>query len=129
MTIEIMAIILTGVGVTAGVLLGVWRMFAHYETRNDAAHAELGRRIDAVRTELGERIDKTNDKTNARIDDMRTELGERIDKTNERIVGVEKKLDARIDEMGKRIDEMGKRIDLVNGRIDLVYQELVQNRS
>lgn len=48
MTIEVLTMILTGVGVTAGVLLGVWRMLAHYETRNDAAHAELGRRIDLV---------------------------------------------------------------------------------
>ncbi len=28
---------LTGIGV----LLGVWRIQAHYETRNEAAHAEL----------------------------------------------------------------------------------------
>ena len=100
MTGEIIAMILTGVGVTAGVLLGVWRMLAHYETRNDAAHAELGRRIDGVRVELG-----------GRIDGLRVELG------------------GRIDEMGKRIDEMGKRIDLVNGRVDLVYQELVKSRD
>ena len=70
MTTEILTIILTGVGVTAGVLLGVWRMLAHYETRNDAAHAELGRRIDGVRTELGGRV---------------AEMGNRIDLVNGRV--------------------------------------------
>ena len=66
MTTEIMAMVLTGVGVTAGVLLGVWRMLAHYETRNDAAHAELGRRIDG----MNKRIDLVN----GRIDLVYQEL-------------------------------------------------------
>ncbi len=66
MTTEIMAMVLTGVGVTAGVLLGVWRMLAHYETRNDAAHAELGRRIDG----MNKRIDLVN----GRIDLVHQEL-------------------------------------------------------
>ena len=70
MTTEILTIVLTGVGVTAGVLLGVWRMLARYETRNDAAHAELGRRIDGVRTELGGRV---------------AEMGNRIDLVNGRV--------------------------------------------
>ena len=77
MTAEIIAMILTGVGVTAGVLLGVWRMLAHYETRNDAAHAELGRRIDGARVELGRRIDEMG----RRIDEM----GKRIDLVNGRV--------------------------------------------
>ena len=82
MTIEILTIILTGVSVTAGVLLGVWRMLAHYETRNDAAHAELGRRIDGVRTELGGRIDKTND----RMDELRADVNGRIDLVYQELV-------------------------------------------
>ena len=45
MTVELWALILTGVSVTGSVLLGVWGMLAHYETRNDKAHADLGRRI------------------------------------------------------------------------------------
>ena len=77
MTGEIVAMVLTGVGVTAAVLLGVWRMLAHYETRNDAAHAELGRRIDGVRVELGGRIDELG----RRIDEM----GKRIDLVNGRV--------------------------------------------
>ncbi len=47
----------TAIGTVAVTLFGVWRLLAHYETRNDAAHAELGRRIDAVRTELSTRMD------------------------------------------------------------------------
>ena len=34
---EIASTVLTGIGV----LLGVWRIQAHYGTRNEAAHAEL----------------------------------------------------------------------------------------
>ena len=34
---EIASIVLTGIGV----LLGVWRIQAHYETRNETADAEL----------------------------------------------------------------------------------------
>ena len=48
MTVELWALILTGVSVTGSVLLGVWGMLAHYETRNDKAHADLGRRIDGM---------------------------------------------------------------------------------
>ena len=46
MTLEIASIVLTGAGVVFGVLLGVWRIQAHYELRNDAAHAELTRKIE-----------------------------------------------------------------------------------
>ena len=66
MTPEIMSVVLTGVGVLVGVLFGVWRMLAHYETRNDAAHAELGRRIDVMNT----RIDKLTEGLSARIDKL-----------------------------------------------------------
>ena len=89
MTTEIVATILTG----AGVLVGVWRMLAHYETRNDAAHAELGRRIDGVRTELGGRIDRTNDRmdelradVNGRIDELRADVNGRIDLVYQELV-------------------------------------------
>ena len=62
MTPEIVSVVLTG----AGVLFGVWRMLAHYETRNDAAHAELGRRIDVMNTG----IDKLTEGLSARIDKL-----------------------------------------------------------
>ena len=54
MTIDVIATVLTGVGV----LLGVWRMLAAYETRNDAAHTALSTRIDAASTALTVRIDR-----------------------------------------------------------------------
>ena len=44
MTLEIVSVVLTG----AGVLLGVWRIQAHYETRNEAAHRALAGQIEAV---------------------------------------------------------------------------------
>ena len=50
----------------AGVLIGVWRIQAHHETRNENAHAELGRRIDG----LGPRIDGLGE----RIDTLKTEV-------------------------------------------------------
>ena len=73
MTPEIASVVLTGVGV----LIGVWRMFAHYEARNDAAHAELAKRIDARHAELGGRIDAVNgriDTVNGRMDTLLHEL-------------------------------------------------------
>ncbi len=48
MNLEIASVILTGIGV----LLGVWRILAHYENRQDKAHADLGRRIDALGTDV-----------------------------------------------------------------------------
>ena len=67
---EIVSVVLTG----AAVLLGVWRIHASYEGRNDNAHTELGKRIDATREELGQRIDTS-----------RAELGGRIDVLNQRM--------------------------------------------
>lgn len=54
MTTDVVATVLTGVGV----LLGVWRMLAAYETRNDAAHAALTARIDRLYELLLERLPK-----------------------------------------------------------------------
>lgn len=56
----------TAVGTVVVTLFGVWRMLAHYETRNDAAHAELGKRIDG----LNSRIDNLNNSINNRIDNL-----------------------------------------------------------
>ena len=54
MTTDVIATVLTGVGV----LLGVWRLLAAYETRNDAAHAALTARIDHAQGALTARIDR-----------------------------------------------------------------------
>ena len=48
----------TAIGTVLATLFGMWRMLAHYETRNDAAHADLGRRIDLSTSQLNSRIDK-----------------------------------------------------------------------
>ena len=62
--------VLTAIGTAVVTLLGVWRMFAHYETRNDAAHAELGRRIDNMGVRLDARLDSASSALNARIDKL-----------------------------------------------------------
>ena len=49
--------VLSGMSIAAVVLFGVWRMLAHYEKRNDKAHAELRDTITAAETRLGQRID------------------------------------------------------------------------
>ena len=54
MTPEIVSVALTG----AGVLLGVWRILAHYATRNETVRVELTRRIDEVRSNLSGQIAK-----------------------------------------------------------------------
>ena len=62
--------VLTAIGTAVVTLLGVWRMFAHNETRNDAAHAELGRRIDNLGARLDARLDGATGALNARIDKL-----------------------------------------------------------
>ena len=49
--------VLGGMSIAAVVLLGVWRMLAHYEKRNDKAHAELRDAITSAETRLGQRIE------------------------------------------------------------------------
>ena len=108
MTPEIVSVVLTG----GGVLLGVWRMLAYYEARNDAAHAKLGQRIDAVSSELGQRIDAVSSELGQRIDAVRAELGARLDSGHA--------------ELGGRIDAVNGRIDTVNGRMDTLLHELAK---
>ena len=78
--------VLTG----GGVLLGVWRMLAHYEARNDTAHAELGKRLETVRAELG-----------ARLGSGHAELGGRIDAVNGRMDTVNGRMDTLLHELAK----------------------------
>ena len=54
MTPELISVVLTG----AAVLLGVWRIQAHYESRNEAAHAELRTAIARVADDLRPSIAK-----------------------------------------------------------------------
>ena len=54
MDADVIATVLTG----AGVLLGVWRLLATYEARNDRAHEALSARIDQANSALTARIDR-----------------------------------------------------------------------
>lgn len=56
MTAEVVATVLTGVGV----VFSFWRLLAAYETRNDAAHAALTSRIDKLYELLLTRLPQTN---------------------------------------------------------------------
>ena len=104
----------TAVGTVAATLFGVWRMLAHYETRNDAAHAELGRRIDGVRTDLSDRIDAQG----GRIDT----LSGRIDALSGRIDALEGRFEGRFTMLESRLDTLG-------GRIDRLYEAMSGQRS
>ena len=69
--VGVIGLVLTAVGTTAAVLFGTSRLLASCETRNDAAHAELGKRIDRVRTELrGDNAELRGDITELR-DELR----------------------------------------------------------
>ena len=104
----------TAVGTVAATLLGVWRMLAHYETRNDAAHAELGRRIDGVRTDLSDRIDA---------------LGGRVDTLSGRIDALGGRIDALEGRFEGRFAMLESRLDTLGGRIDRLYELMSGQRS
>ena len=75
--VGVFGLVLTAVGTTAAVLFGMSRLLAIYETRNDAAHGELGKRIDGVRTELrGDNAELRGDNAELRGDnaELRAEL-------------------------------------------------------
>ena len=98
MTPEIVSVVLTG----GGVLLGVWRMLAHDEARNDAAHAKLGQRIDTVSSELRQCIDTVRAELGARLESVHAELGGRIDAVNGRMGTVNTRMDTLLHELAKR---------------------------
>ena len=77
--------VLTAIGTAVVTLLGVWRMFAHYETRNDAAHTELGRRIDNLGARLDARLDGATAALNTRIDKL-YESSRRVKRNRRRAV-------------------------------------------
>ena len=67
--VGVLGLVLTAVGTTAAVLFGMSRLLASYEIRNDAAHAELGKRIDGVRTELrGDNAELRGDNAELRVE-------------------------------------------------------------
>jgi len=68
METDVVTIGLAAVATAATVLLGMWRMFAHYDNKSERAHRDIGQKIDGVRAELGQRIDTARDQLTARID-------------------------------------------------------------
>ena len=69
-TSGIVPAVLGGMSIAAVVLLGVWRMLAHYERRNDKAHGELRDAITSAETRLGQRIDRLDERFENRFDGL-----------------------------------------------------------
>ena len=67
--------VLAGMSVAAMVLLGMWRMLAHYEKRNDKAHGELRDAITASATRLETRLENRFDRLETRFDQTDERLG------------------------------------------------------
>ena len=78
MTRDVIATVLTGIGV----LLGVWQMIAAAEVRNtdriETVRIELTARIDAAQAATTARIDAAQAATTARIDGLYELLLERL---------------------------------------------------
>ena len=83
--------VLAGMSVAAVLLLGMWRMLAYYEKRNDKAHGELRDAITSSATRLENRFDRLEtrfDQMDERLCNVEQEFG-RVDQrlaTLERVV-------------------------------------------
>ena len=62
--------VLAGMSIAAVLLLGMWRMLAHYEKRNDKAHGDLRDAIISTATRLENRLDNRFDRIETRFDQM-----------------------------------------------------------
>ena len=77
--------VLSGMSISAVVLFGVWRMLAHYEQRNDKAHAELRKAIERQ----GEVIERQGETLRDRIDAQGKESAEQLGQLRERMAKLE----------------------------------------
>ena len=97
---------LAGAGIVLAVVGLIWRMFTHYDRKNETRITEIRQE----NREAHEGIVKRIEGTNARIDAARDETNARINETN-----------ARINETNARIAEAR---DSTNARIDKVLEIL-----
>lgn len=67
---EILTLVMVVISTATTVLFGVWRIAAHYETRNEKAHGELRAAIDKA----NESNNTAHEGLSTRIDGVRTEL-------------------------------------------------------
>lgn len=84
--------VLAGMSVAAIVLLGMWRMLAHYEKRNDKAHGELRDAITASATRLETRLENRFDRLETRFDQMDERLrniDQEFGRVEQRLAGLE----------------------------------------
>nr|WP_084344348.1 hypothetical protein [Microbacterium resistens] len=92
MSIEILATMITGLGLVVTLGSSMFVGFAWMLRRIDGVEARLSHRIDDVEEKLSRRIDDVEEKLSRRIDDVEEKLSHRID-------GVEEKLSRRIDDV------------------------------
>ncbi|MFJ4175563.1 hypothetical protein [Microbacterium sp. NPDC089696] len=76
---EIIAVVLSAVGIVVTLGTSMFLGFAWCVRRTDAVEARLGARIDELDHRLGARIDELDHRLGARIDGSEKSLGSRID--------------------------------------------------
>ena len=84
--------VLAGMSVAAIVLLGMWRMLAHFEKRNDKAHGELRDAITSSATRLETRLGTRFDRLETRFDQMDERLRnveQEFGRVDQRLAGLE----------------------------------------
>ena len=102
----IVPVVLAGMSSAAVLLLGMWRMLAHYEKRNDEAHRELRDAITGTATRLADR----NDKGHGELRDAITSTATRLDKRFDRI-------ETRFDQMDERLRNVEQGFARVDQRL------------
>lgn len=79
MSAEIIAVVLSAVGIVVTLGTSMFVGFAWCVRRTDAVERRLNERIDDVERKLSDRIDALDSRLNDRIDDVERKLGARID--------------------------------------------------
>ena len=106
MSAEILAIVVSAVGIVLTLGTTMLAGFAWCVRRIDAVDQRLGARIDELDHRLGARIDELDHRLTARIDELDHRLTARIDALDQRL--------------GARIDELDHRL---TARIDTVIDD------
>lgn len=99
MSAEIIAVVLSAVGIVVTLGSSMFVGFAWCVRRTDAVERRLNDRIDEVERKLNARIDEVERKLSARIDEVERTLNARIDE-------VERSLTDRIDAVGHETTEV-----------------------
>ena len=102
--------VLAGMSSGAVLLLGIWRMLAHYEKRKEKAYGDLR---DAI-TSTATRLEKRKEKAHGDLRDAITSTATRL----------ESRLEKRFDRLETRLDQMDERLRNVEHAFAQVDQRL-----